>query len=133
MTGLMRNTVPSASRYSLHTSLASSTSTSFGMCAASDAPSFTYVLARFRVRRSRLLGLGNGRAVAQSQSPPRAELCIRAQPVAGSGRELWLRCGSGFGPRAALLGAFRAFLRRIGRIAGFVLECENSSHPFERF
>src|SRR6202022_3769511 len=42
MIGFRRNIVPSERRYSLHTSFASSTSTSFGMCAASDAPSFTY-------------------------------------------------------------------------------------------
>src|SRR5207247_2441694 len=53
MIGLMRNTVPSASRYSLHTSLASNTSTSLGVWAASDAPSFTQFLARFRVRTRR--------------------------------------------------------------------------------
>src|SRR5215468_1654392 len=41
ITGLIRNTVPSASRYSLHTSLDSNTSTSFGACPVSNAPSFT--------------------------------------------------------------------------------------------
>src|SRR5215470_16011867 len=50
ITGLIRNTVPSASRYSLHTSLDSNTSTSFGACPASNAPSFTYFLTGSRVR-----------------------------------------------------------------------------------
>src|ERR1700738_3624011 len=42
MIGFRRNIVPSERRYSLHPSLAPTTSTSVGMCAASDAPSFTY-------------------------------------------------------------------------------------------
>lgn len=79
-----------------------------------------------------LLGLGNGGAVAQSQPPPRAKLCIRTQPVGGGRCGLRFGCGSGFDRRAAIVGAFRAFLRSIGRIAGFVLKRENSSHPFER-
>src|SRR6516162_5660551 len=49
ITGLMRSTVPSASRYSLHTSFDSNTSTSFGACPVS-APSFTYFLTGSRVK-----------------------------------------------------------------------------------
>src|SRR5437899_4234416 len=105
MIGLMRNTVPSARRYSLHTSLASSTSTSFGMCAASDAPSFTYSSLPLGLGRAgvelrgdvhprrqqahncsdpgRLLGLGSCRPVTQSQPPPRALFCVGTGGVAG--------------------------------------------------
>ena len=67
ITGLMRNTVPSASRYSLHTSFDSNTSTSFGACPVSSAPSFTYVLTGSRVShppashsRRRLSGVDSG-------------------------------------------------------------------------
>src|SRR6266851_4958862 len=81
---------------------------------------------------SRLLGLGSDGPVTQSQPPSRAELRISTRPVTGERCELRFGCCPSFDPRTALLDALGAFLRRIGRIAGFVLERENSSHPFER-
>src|SRR5215469_15007862 len=106
ITGLMRSTVPSAKRYSLHTSLDSNTSTSFGACPVSNAPSLTYFLTGLGLgtRRHRSpgggavastaygndfranpsLGLGCDWAVTQCQAPSGAKFTVRAVCLSGS-------------------------------------------------
>ena len=80
-----------------------------------------------------LLGLRTYRPVAQRQPPPRALFSVGTRRVAGCRCELRFGWHGGFDRRAAILGIFRALLRGIGRIAGFVFEGESSGYAFEGF
>ena len=155
MIGLMRNIVPSASRYSLHTSLASSTSTSFGMCAASGSSVVHLFLTGFRVRTraawsemfiragsaehnrsdlSRLFGLGATGRSRRANRHREPDFPSGLRPVCRRSRRVAVRTALRFRSARLPSSAVSGFsCEGFGGFVGLVFDREDSSHPFEGF